>query len=377
MRSSAPATWGLNLPAAVSLYRLFGSGTAITPGGGLLANGDFEDEDDVADAPDDWIVVTGTIGTTLKMTNVEVQTIAISGTPTTGHMLINWTDPNSNQYVSIPIGVSASAADVQAALRLFDGLEGVTVTVTGTAPNYTYSVTFNGAGGNVSQFTSTNRFDTGSITHGTTTSGSGQVFEGGKALEFDSDGSQQTQIRQRLFNLSPLTAYAVNLWARVDVVPAAGVITIDLVDGGLNVIQDAQGVNNSFTFNVADCVNSAWKTLDTLVSGDPVFRMPATVPDVVYIRLRASTAISNTTSLYLDAFQMTEMQELYPGGPMAAAFAGSKRFRTTDTFTVAVTNNRAGEFQEWFNRNYSMASLGLLLPSDTGGSETLADSLIA
>ena len=45
-----------------------------------------------------------------------------------------------------------------------------------------------------------------------------------------------------------------------------------------------------------------------------------------------------------------------------------------DTFTIAVTNNRAGSFQEWFERFFDMRAKGLLLPSDTSGS--IADSLI-
>lgn len=343
----------------------------------LLLNGDFEDEDDVANAPDDWTVVVGTIGTTLKMTDVEVQTIAITGTPTTGHMLLHWTHPNGNAFTSVPIFVGASAAAVQTAIRAFDGLENVTVTRSGTAPNYTYTITFVGMGGNVAQFTATNRFDTGSITPGTSSGGTGQVFQGGKALEIDSNGSELTQIRQRVTGLKALTAYAVSLWGRTDTAPAAGVVTIDLVDGAGSVIADAAGTNNAFTFNAADVSDSAWEHLDSLVSGDPVFRLPAVVPDVVYFRIRVSTAISNTSSLYLDAVQIKEMTALYPGGPLAAAFAGSTRLRTTDTFTITTTNNYAGEFQKWFQRNFDMASLGLLLPSDTGGSETIADSLIA
>lgn len=343
----------------------------------LLLNGDFEDENDVTNAPDDWTVVVGTIGTTLKITDVEVQTVVISSTPTTGHMLLHWTAPNGDTFTTEPIFVGASAATVQSALRAFDGLESITVARSGTSPNFTYTITFTGKGGNVNQLTSTNRFDTGSIAHNTTSAGTGQVFQGGKALEFDSDGAELTQIRQRITGLKGLTAYAVSLWGRTDTAPAAGVVTIDLVNGAGTVIADAQGTNNSFTFNAADVSDSAWEHLDSLVSGDPVFRLPEVVPDVVYFRIRITTAISNTSSLYLDAVQLAEMTELYPGGPLAAAFAGSTRLRTTDEFTITCANNYAGEFQKWFNRNFDMASLGLLLPSDTGGSETIADSLIA
>lgn len=349
---------------------------AAIPSASLLANGDFEDEDDVANVPDDWEVVLATIGTTLKMTDVEVQTLTIAGTPTSGHYLVHWTDPDGNAWTTAPIAYNATAAVLQTALRKFGGLSAITVTATGTAPNYTHTITFVGKGGNVAQFTATNNLDTGTVTPATGSAGTAQVFEGGKAVEFDSDGAQLTQIRQRLNGLTPSTAYALSLWAICDSVPAAGVFTIDLVDGSGSVIADDQSVNNSMTFNAADLTTS-WQHLDALVSGDPVFRTPAIVPAVVYLRLRISTAMSNTTSAFFDAFAMTAMTELYPGGPLAAAFAGSVAFDTNDRFTITTTNDRAGAFQEWFHRNFNMAQLGLLLPSDTGGSETVADSLIS
>lgn len=358
-----------------------GSGTATTlstvlASAGLLTNGDFEDESDVTDAPDDWEVVVGTVGTTIKMTNIEVQTVTISGSPTSGTYVLHWTDPNGNAWTTSPLPYTASASSVQTALRQFAGLSQIVVTSTGTAPNYAHTITFTGAGGNLNQLTSTSSLDTGSIAHATTVAGTGQVFYGGKALEFDSDGAQLTQIRQRVAGLSASTAYAVSLWAIADVVPAAGVITIDLIDGSGSVVTDDQGAPNSFTFNAADLTTS-WQHLSDLVSGETVFRTPEVVPTVLYIRLRVSTAISSGTSVFFDSFAMAQMTELYSGGPLVAVFAGSSIFRSTDEWTLTSTNDRAGKFQEWFHRNFDMAAKGLLLPSDSGGSETIDDALIA
>lgn len=345
----------------------------------LLANGDMEDEDDVPNRPDDWIVSVGTIGTTILMTDVEVQTVIISGTPTGGHYLLHWTSPNGDALTTRELAYNASGSVVQAELRKFPGLELITVATTGTSPNFTHTITFTGKGGDLNQLTSTTANLTGgtpAIAHATSSAGTAQVYAGGKSLILDSNGSTLDTLNQRLENLSPETAYAVSGQFLADVVPAAGVITIDLVDGiGGTVIQDKQGVNNAFSFNGADLTTS-WQHLSDLVSGEVVFRTPSVLPEVVYFRLRISTAVSSGTSVFVDDLALAQMAELYAGGPLAKAFSGSVPFDVNDTWTITVTNDRAGELQEWFNRNFDMAGKGLLLPSDTGGSETIPDTVI-
>lgn len=341
----------------------------------ILSNGGFEDESDVDNAPDDWFFSVGTIGTTVKMTNVEIQTVIMSGTPTAGNYRLYWTYRGKVYQTGI-LAYNASGSDVQSALRALPGLALITVVTTGSTPNFTHTITFTGAGGNVTQLTSQNNTDSGSIAHATSSGGTAQVYRGGKAMEWDSDGSQLICMQQ-VVDLQASTAYAVNLWAITDSVPAAGVITIDLVDGiGGSVIQDAQGTNNSFTFSATDLTTS-WQSLQDLVSGETVFRTPETLPTVVYFRMRVTTAISNTSSVWFDELCLTRMATIYTGGPMVAAFGGTVEFVLADTWTIAVTNNRAGLFQEYFNRNFGMADLGLLLPYDTGGTETIDDALIA
>lgn len=242
--------------------------TTIDASASLLANGDMEDEDDVPNTPDDWIVSVGTIGTTIKMTNVEVQTVVISGTPTGGHYLLKWVNPDGESQTTNPIAFDATSSTVQAELRKFKGLNLITIVETGTSPDLTHTITFTGKGGNLNELTSTNNLTGGApvITHATTTQGTTQVFVGGKALELDSDGSQLTTLNQQLTNLSPETAYAISLWAIADVVPAAGVITLDLVDGiAGTIIKDKQGVQNSISFNSSG-LTTAFQHLDALVS---------------------------------------------------------------------------------------------------------------
>lgn len=353
--------------------------SAVSAANSLLANGDFEDEDDVANAPDDWIVSVGVIGTTVKMTDVEVQTVAIGGTPTSGYYRLLYTNALGDVQITGQIAYNATAATVQSALRQLTGLSQVTVTATGTTPNFTHTITFVGRGGNITELTSVSSLAGGTptITHGTTSAGTAQVYAGGKALIIDSDGAELTTFNQRLFGLNPETAYAFSMWAIADVVPAAGVITVDLVDGiGGTVIADSAGTNNTFSFDCDDLSDSAWQHVTTLVGGECVFRTPLVVPDVVYLRIRVSTAVSDTTSVFLDHAALTPMTAVYPGGPLVAAFSGNVGFRRGDVWTLAVTNNRAGELQEYFERNFGMSSLGLLLPSNAANSETIPDSVI-
>ena len=339
---------------------------AIDAASNLLLNSDFEDEDDIANAPDDWIVAVGTIGTTLKMTDVEVQQIVVTGTPSAGWYTISWTNPSSKVLTTIPLAYNATGDQVQSALRLLEGLSAVTVVTTGTTPNFTHTITFNGVGGNLNQVAVTNGTTGGTFTPGTTTTGSTHVYKGGKAVEFDSDGSQLTELRQRALNLKSETPYAFNGWFKTDSVPVAGVLTIDLYDGSA-VINDSEGTANSFTISAPGLTTS-------YVAYNGAFRLPRVLPPVVYLRIRISTGVSNTSSVYIDHCALTEMTELYTSGLYAALFSGAANFANGDTFTIATTNDRAGEFQTWFDRNFDMRAKRLLLPSSA--SETISDLLI-
>ncbi len=343
--------------------------------GGVVSNGGFETWT-TTNVPDGWLVTVGVPGTTILRTVTEVQTVAISGTPTGGWYALRFTDASGKTSQTAPIAFDAAASDVQAALRLLPGLSSVTVTATGTSPNYTHQVTFTGRGGNVAQLTSFSALTGGTpaITHATTTAGTAQVFSGGAALQWTSDGAELTAIQQAVA-LEPSTAYAVSLWAIADSAPAAGVVTIDLVDGvSGTVVADAQAVSNSIAFN-ASALTTAWQHLKALQAGECVFRTPATLPTTVYLRIRITTAITSGRQVFFDQLALAPMVEIYPGGPLLAALTGSLSLQTGDTWGVAVTNDRAGLLREWCNRNFQMDTLGLLFP--TSSTPTIPDSVIS
>lgn len=435
---------------------------------GNLLNGDFETEDSSAsDLPSGWIASPATLGTTLVMTPVEVQTVVVSGSPSSGYYILTFTDRDSNVQSTAPLAYNASESAVQTALRALDGLASVTVATAGTTPNFTHTITFTGVP-NPGQLTSTVSFErneqqtatvTGSPTGGTftltfdgqttgtiaynasaatvesalealsnitdvtvtgsaggpwtvefvdpglqnvaemTADGSGltggttpdvaiattvggrgivhatttagiNVAQGARCVEFNSDGSELTAL---YYPISPAkeTQYGVSLLNRVDSAPAAGVVTVDLVDGiGGSVIADEAGTNNSFTIDVT-ALTSTWS------SSTGVFRTPKTLPATVYFRIRITTAITNTSSMFIDEALMSPLTKLYNGGLYAMIASGRTAWEEDDTITIAVTNDRAGAIHEWMHRVFDLGGNDLLLPSDSGGSETIADSLIA
>jgi hypothetical protein len=367
---------GQDWPAGSAANKAITAIDANLAAGSVLTNGGFETFANQPNVPDNWILAVGTPGTHLIATTIEVQTITRAGTPTAGTWTISWANAAGKVQTTGPLAYNATGATVQAAIRTIAGLGSITVVETGTTPNFTDTITFNGMGGNVAQFTVTDNTTGGthSITPATTTGGTPQVFAGGQALKFVGDGATLTALYQQITTgLQPSTAYAVSLWAICDTIPAAGVVKIELVDGiGGSVINDGQAVANAITFN-ASALLTTWQHLSVLQAAECIFRTPAQLPPLVYIRIRLSTAITNTDNMWVDQVAMTAVTEFYPGGPGAAIFTGSKTFDIGDTYSVAVTNDRAGLVREWMNRNLDLAGKELLLP--TSGAPSVPDSV--
>lgn len=202
------------------------------------------------------------------------------------------------------------------------------------------------------------------------------VYSGSSSLEFVGDGSTANAISQT-FNSSNGTTgtllgnahYGVVLWGRVDTAPAAGELTVDLYDGS-SVIADEQSNNNSFTVDLTSIGT-------TFVAKAGIFITPRQLPSTIQLRIYFSSALSNTHSFFLDHVSFAPMTELYDGGVFASIHGGNTAFLIDDIFTLTPTNDYGGELQDWHDRIFGMKSLGLQLPSNSGGSETQADSLIS
>jgi hypothetical protein len=149
--------------------------------------------------------------------------------------------------------------------------------------------------------------------------------------------------------------------------PAAGVLRVALVDGSGTVVNDDQGVANSFTVDLTLITTSF-----TSFSG--VFRTPTILPSALKLELQTTTAITNTNSVVIDDLAFAEMTPLYTGGPSAAMFAGSTKVKSGDGWTSAITCTM-GQIAMWLERYFGLAAKGIILPYS--GSPTCADALIA
>jgi hypothetical protein len=147
--------------------------------------------------------VLGLIGT------AEVQTVEFTGGPTSGSAIL--TLPASGDAaaeIAAAIAYNASAQTFQdtlnALLRL--GTDGVTVSRSGAGSAgspYIYTITFNRDLGDVPQFTSTNTFAGGttpSVTHGTTTAGTGNGKYG--PVDTTASDGRQTMTRGEAYILN-------------------------------------------------------------------------------------------------------------------------------------------------------------------------------
>lgn len=204
------------------------------------------------------------------------------------------------------------------------------------------------------------------------------VYAGAKSLQFIG-GATNTALYQK-FNSStgtqfvplPQTGMAVHFRAKTSNAPAAGVLTVELVDGASAVINDDQGVANSFTVNLV--------TVGTnFVAQTGVFRLPKLVPSEVRLRLRLSTALSAGTNLFVDHLSMGRVSPTYNGGPGVAVFSGATKFVAGDFWTMTATNDFGGAsnqatFHWLLDRLFAIRDLAILFP--TNAAPSIADTLI-
>jgi hypothetical protein len=197
------------------------------------------------------------------------------------------------------------------------------------------------------------------------------VSDGNSALRINGDvgGTSFTLTQDVTASVNPRTLYPVHVAMRKAASPT-GTITIDLINDSSSVINDEDGNSNSVAIDVSTLTTS-------YASKTAVFILPDPLPPEVHLRIRSSTAITGaSTYVYIDDLCLgSEMDSLYDGGPSVAFYAGETDFALDDTFTITIANDRAGEFQELFDKLFNYPAK--LLPSDTGGGETIPDSLIA
>jgi len=207
----------------------------------------------------------------------------------------------------------------------------------------------------------------------------GIVYTGTASLNIVGDSATLVQLRQQFAgvtgSLSPLTQYAINLYARrAGVAVTTGVLTVDLVDQNNVLVNDQNGIPNSFTCNLTTTTTVGW------IAFNGVFRTPEILPAATFLRLRTTTPVNTGANVYLDTLAMGPMTQVYSGGPFVAVFSGSIPFAINDYGTVTVTNSRGAggtlsTFQTLCYRLFTeIGGNELLLPSSS--TPTISDGLI-
>ncbi len=203
-------------------------------------------------------------------------------------------------------------------------------------------------------------------------------YIGTTALRFLGNGAQLTRISQ-IFDdsgngtageLLPNTVYGVNVVTKVSGVPAAGVLRLSLQTTGDAIINDDEGTANSYTISLPG-------ETTTYAHHYGTFRTPKALSAGTQFVIELTTALSAGVSVYIDEAAIAPATQLYPGGPYVTMFQGAAKWVTGDRVTATVVNDYAGEFQSAFERMFEMRAKNLILPSDTGATETVADSLIS
>lgn len=340
--------------------------TATDPANSLLSNGDCEAAT-YPNVPDDWTVHVGTVGTTVHVTAPEEQSVAISGVPTGGFYVLLWND-GSHTYATEQIAYNAGATAVRNALRAIPGLEEVTVTTltAGTPAVTTHTVVFEGTPGNVAQLTSLNQLTGGTtpaIAHATTVAGDAGTYRG-RALKLTGKAAPEETALYHVLDLEADTLYFVHAVVYREA-SATGVVKIEVVDGLNGSVIDSQALTLTVENITAATFRSAWMTV----------RRPAANP-AAWLRVRASTALNDGKSVWIDEMSLVKGTQLYAGGPWVAAVATRTDPALDATWTLTATNDRAGQLQTWFDRAFDMAGLGLLLPSAVA-TNLIPDSVIS
>ena len=305
-----------------------------------------------------------------SLTNYVTQNIEITNSPTGGYYnIVLYEKGGTKPLVSENITFSASGDSVQSSLRKLPGYSQVTVTSTGTSPNFTHTITF--VGTEYAYAAVVREFLTGgsgapySVVSALVTDG--EFRTAGRSLKIDGDGSEQTDYYQKI-ELEKDSVYFAHALIKETTSITSGTLNLSLVDSpGGTVLQDRQGNNNTGSVTLSS-LSAGWNHFGVF------FRTSNDLPESVYPRLNCATAIDASGTLCVDTVRLLPAAQFYNGGPYYCLFEGDTNFELNDTFTIGVNNNYSGEIQQWFDRIYDVRNFRRQLPHS--GSPTYADTLI-
>lgn len=189
-----------------------------------------------------------------------------------------------------------------------------------------------------------------------------QVYRGSSAFKFAGNGATATlQISQTMnvSSLIPRKRYLFTCFVKGDATVAAGTLTIHFES-------PSSGYTAGGTEEIV--LNAAALAAQTSYDIESFYiNMPQIIPNDLELVIKVTGTLTNAALVRVDSLAFAPVD--WHGGVHAAVYAGSTPFRRGDRLYWTVTSTE-GVFQRFFRRAY-----GVQLPSDTGGTETLADTL--
>lgn len=190
----------------------------------------------------------------------------------------------------------------------------------------------------------------------TTASG---INHGDSSLRFDGDNAQATisvSWSPDITQLRSQKMYAVSVWIKAsNATPSANVLI--------------QFEGTGYTAGLTEKITIADGSHPTSFELYQFFvLMPKTIPDDFALVIKWQATPNTGMQLWLDDLAFGPVT--YAAGLGAIAVRGATPFVRNDRFTQQITNGEEGVFQKFFRQVFACQ-----LPSDTGGSETIADSL--
>lgn len=203
------------------------------------------------------------------------------------------------------------------------------------------------------------------------------VHRGSKSLKFVGDaGGTLLHIHQTFdtpgqttVKLKPQTKYCVSFWSRRDAAVAGGVLRVSMKDGGGTDISPSAALVVTLTSDTAN----------TWVHHSFAFATPLDLPDSAAFHIELTTAITNTSSVFIDSVQIFRMGTLT--GSVStfhiAVIPGETDFIVDDTVDITIAKTTIGKFQTHLNRLLGMEDMGIQFPFQIDASESISDSLIS
>lgn len=185
-----------------------------------------------------------------------------------------------------------------------------------------------------------------------------EIYRGSSSLEIAGDGAQATiQLSQTVSRLTPKKRYLFTARYKASAADTASQTFIIQFEGTGYTAASSEKVSIA-----GNALATSWTLVSFWVN------IPADVPSDFEIVIKVTGTLNTAKKIYVDSIGFTPA--VYHNGVAIGVVAGATPFAANDKFTFTVANDAAGTFQEFFRRVYKVQ-----LPSDTGGSETIADSL--